>query len=146
MMPGAPLVGPADSVEEGSMGGTSLAFAGLALVAGAAALWFRWMRGVRLPRSRLGFVVAWAGGAALGVAGLAAGVGAIGAVAAVVTILGGSVLTGLVAISRQRVGPGAIRVGAMLPAFEAIDEDGGPFRLSELAGRPILLKFFRGHW
>jgi cytochrome oxidase Cu insertion factor (SCO1/SenC/PrrC family) len=58
----------------------------------------------------------------------------------------GSFFTVLVAISRQRVGPGAIQVGATLPDFEATDEEGQPFRLSRLAGQPILLKFFRGHW
>jgi hypothetical protein len=128
------------------MDATALAFAGLVLVAGAAALWFRRMRQVRIPRSRVGFVAAWAGGAALGVAGLAMGVGALDAIAAVAAILGGSVLTTLVAISRQRLGSGAIQIGDTLPDFEAIDEHDEPFRLSCLAGQPVLLKFFRGHW
>jgi peroxiredoxin len=31
-------------------------------------------------------------------------------------------------------------------SFSAPDADGREFDLSSLAGRPFLLKFFRGHW
>jgi peroxiredoxin len=39
-----------------------------------------------------------------------------------------------------------VAVGAPILDFTAPDEHGRPFRLSSLAGRPILLKLFRGHW
>jgi peroxiredoxin len=39
-----------------------------------------------------------------------------------------------------------IRVGDLVPAFEAPDEHGALFRSSSLNGEPLLIKFFRGHW
>lgn len=126
--------------------GGGLALAGLALVGGATGLWFQRTRQVRLPANRSGFVAAWLGGTVLGAAGLASGTGWLGGLAGGVAVVGGLLLTGLVAVSRQRVGAGAVRVGDDLPDFEAPDEHGEPFRLSSLADHPVLLKFFRGHW
>lgn len=40
----------------------------------------------------------------------------------------------------------AVSVGAIAPDFSAIDADGVAFRLSDLRGSPVLLKFFRGYW
>jgi peroxiredoxin len=40
----------------------------------------------------------------------------------------------------------AVSVGAPAPDFSAIDADGMAFRLSDLRGSPVLLKFFRGYW
>jgi peroxiredoxin len=40
----------------------------------------------------------------------------------------------------------AIAAGSPAPDFAATDADGREFRLSEHAGSPILLKFFRGQW
>ncbi len=39
-----------------------------------------------------------------------------------------------------------LQVGGRLPAFEAIDSEGRPFRTQDLAGRPAVLMFFRGNW
>lgn len=128
------------------MNGTTLAFLALLLVASSVALWFRAAQRVRLPENRAGFVAAWAGGAVLGVAALVRGAGWIGALPAVLAIVAGSLLTVLVAISRQKVAPGAIAVGATLPDFTAIDENDESFEAKSLAGHPVLLKFFRGHW
>ena len=36
--------------------------------------------------------------------------------------------------------------GDLLPRFEARDHHGEPFDSASLAGRRVLLKFFRGHW
>jgi peroxiredoxin len=51
-----------------------------------------------------------------------------------------------VAISRQEVAAGAISVGASLPEFTATDDRGETFAFRAESGRPVLLKFFRGHW
>jgi len=118
----------------------------LLLVAGAAGLWFRAALGVRLPKNRSAFVVAWAGGALLGAVALARGAGWLGGIPATLALVGGAFLVATVAISRQRVASGAIRVGEKLRDFSARDENGEPFQLSSLAGQPLLLKFFRGHW
>jgi len=40
----------------------------------------------------------------------------------------------------------AVRVGGPILDFSAPDENGEPFALASLRGRPYLLKFFRGHW
>ncbi len=123
-----------------------LGFAALMLVAGAAALWFRRAMGVRLPENRSGFVAAWLGGALLGVVALVQGVGLLGGIAAGLAIFLGAFLCFLVSISAQKLAADAIGVGATLPDFNAPDENGETFELSGIAGKPLLLKFFRGHW
>lgn len=61
--------------------------------------------------------------------------GALGAIAFVMHALG-------------RVPTNAIRVavGEPLPAFTALDSEGGVFDSSSLEGRRVLLKFYRGEW
>jgi cytochrome oxidase Cu insertion factor (SCO1/SenC/PrrC family) len=83
---------------------------------------------------------------ALGALAFAAGPGWLGGALAALTVAGGSVFLATLAISRQVGGSGAFRVGERVPDFTAPDESGAPFNLSSLAGRPLLLKFFRGHW
>jgi peroxiredoxin len=40
----------------------------------------------------------------------------------------------------------AVSVGEIAPDFSVFDADGRTFRLSDLRGSPVLLKFFRGYW
>jgi peroxiredoxin len=40
----------------------------------------------------------------------------------------------------------AVSVGATAPDFTATDANGREFRLSDLRGRPVLMKFYRGYW
>jgi cytochrome oxidase Cu insertion factor (SCO1/SenC/PrrC family) len=69
-----------------------------------------------------------------------------------VRVLGGASLLlgvlyfGLLALAGQSVQTPAVAVGQPLLDFTARDHNGEPFSLSSLAGRPVLLKFFRGHW
>ncbi len=123
-----------------------LGFLALMLIAGAVALWFHRAMGVRLPKNRSGFVAVWLGGALLGVVALAQGVGWLGGVAGGLAIFAAAFLTFTVSISAQKLAAGAIGVGATLPDFSAPDENGETFELSSVAGKPLLLKFFRGHW
>jgi peroxiredoxin len=51
-----------------------------------------------------------------------------------------------VSISRQQLGDDAIAVGSTIPSFTATDEHGKIFDSQSLAGQPVLIKFFRGHW
>ena len=102
--------------------------------------------GVRLPKNRSGFVAVWLCGLALGVAALAEGVGWLGGVPAVLAVVGGVVFMFTFAISRQKVAAATIAVGATLPDFSALDENGQSFKAASLAGHPALIKFFRGHW
>ncbi len=128
------------------MTGTPLAFLALAIVVGSAALWFRRMYQVRIPRNRTPFLAVWLFGAALAVIALFQGTGWIGGTAAVLAICFGACVAFTMAISRQITAADAIKVGAPLPAVLAPDENGETFELSSLAGKPVLLKFFRGHW
>jgi hypothetical protein len=59
--------------------------------------------------------------------------------------LGGVMLLGLYALRKQGAGD-AIAVGDSLPVFSALDGEGAVFESASLAGSPVLLKFFRGHW
>jgi len=125
---------------------TVLAFAALLLLGGSVVLWFRRANDVRIPSNRALFVAAWLGSAALGVTALALGAGWLGGIAAVLATFGGCFFSFLVAISAQAVAPDALKVGAKLPEFSATDENGALFASSSLAGAPVLIKFFRGHW
>lgn len=120
----------------------------VALMVGATttALWFHAALALRLPRNRSPFVVGWLAGAVLGLVSLFGEPGWAGGSAAVLAIAGGCFLSFTVAVSRQRVGEDAIGVGDSLPDFRAPDEHGAIFEAASLAGRPVLLKFFRGHW
>ncbi|MCW5893753.1 MAG: peroxiredoxin family protein [bacterium] len=52
----------------------------------------------------------------------------------------------LFAASGQRRTSSAVAVGAPVLDLVATDDTGRPFALAALRGRPVLLKFFRGHW
>lgn len=125
---------------------TALGIVALLGVVGSGVLWLRAASAVRLPANRFGFVAAWLGAGAIGIAAIVQGPGWIGGVPAVLSIIGASFFLFTVAISRQRVNADSISVGATLPRFSAIDEYGEPFDSSSLAGHPVLIKFFRGHW
>ena len=52
-------------------------------------------------------------------------------------------LTFMSGLPEQRA---AVAVGGMAPDFHSFDSDGREFRLSDLLGSRVLLKFFRGTW
>lgn len=126
--------------------GNWLALAALVVVAGTALVWFRLLRAVRIPQNRIGFSGAMALGPALGVAAFLSGVGLLGGLAAALSIGIGVGFLALGWISPQDRRLPAVRVGGPVLDFEAPDDQGRPFRLASLRGRPLLLKFFRGHW
>ena len=126
--------------------GTTLGFVALAVAALTLVLWFRQVARVDLPEDRTLFVVSFLTAAALGVGAFVARTRWFGALPAVVAILIGSFLPFTVAISRQEVGPNAIRVGDTIPHFTAPDGRGELFDSESLRGHPVLIKFFRAHW
>jgi hypothetical protein len=124
-------------------------FAALAFVVAVAtmALWFRRIAEVRIPENRGAFVAAWLGAVALGVIALLRGTsGFIGTAPAILAIALGAFGTFTFLISRQQASAEGLRLGEPLTGFEARDEHEEVFDLASLAGRPVLLKFFRGHW
>lgn len=128
------------------MSGSWLAASAFALVIGTGIVWFRRAFALKLPRNRSGFVLAMVLAAGLGIAAFVLGTGWLAGAAAGFSIAAASVFLLLVAISAQKGGPGQLRAGSPMPDFTAPDENGEPFRFASLAGRPYLLKFFRGHW
>jgi hypothetical protein len=126
--------------------GLPFALLAFALVLALGGVWFRRAMAVRVPASRLPYVVGMVGGAALGIVAFVLGPGWLGGALAAVAVAGAAVFLATIAISRQVGGSGAFRVGEGVPDFTAPDENGAVFTLSSLAGQPLLLKFFRGHW
>ena len=124
------------------------ALGGLALVM-AAALWGLWFVQIQRlkTRQRAPFLVGAALTLAVGISAFATGgTGWLGGIAAGLgSLLGGGFL-GLRLASPQAKAIPAVEVGGKMLAFEASDHRGEAFSISELAGKPFLLKFFRGHW
>ena len=126
--------------------GTSLGLLAFAVAAVTVMAWFRQINQVEIPENRTAFVVFFLTAAALGVGAFVARTRWFGGVAAVLAILIGSFFPFTVAISRQEVAADSIRVGDSIPVFSALDENGEVFESTTLAGKPTLIKFFRGHW
>ncbi len=123
-----------------------LAWAATALLGTAGLRWLQLMRQVRLPADATAFVLVTTVAVLLGGVGLAAGAGPAGSVAAGCTIVGGLAFLALFAASGQIAATPAVTVGGPILDFTAADDEGRPFSLAALRGRPVLLKFFRGHW
>ena len=126
--------------------GTTLGILALVVAAATVALWFRQIGQVDIPEDRTTYVIFFLSAAALGVGAFVVGVRWFGGVAAALAIIIGSFFPFTVAISRQEVAANAIRVGDSIPVFSALDENGEVFQSKTLAGKPALIKFFRGHW
>ncbi len=128
------------------MSTTALGILAFLMLAGSMAIWFRKIQTVQIPENRGVFVATWAISGLLGVTALVQGVGWIGGIPAGIAAVCGILFSVLFFISPQKVGSDAIQVGARLPAFSAPDEHGETFESTSIAGKPVLLKFFRGHW
>jgi len=128
------------------MGEPYLGWASLVVVAISIRLWIRAFKRVEIPKNRGGFVAAWIVAAGLGLAALLGEPGWLGGVPAGLAVFASAFFLLTVAISGQKVGDEAIQVGATIPHFMATDEHGQTFDSQTLAGHPVLIKFFRGHW
>jgi cytochrome oxidase Cu insertion factor (SCO1/SenC/PrrC family) len=125
---------------------TGLALVALALMVGGWATWWRRIQRVDVPLRPWAHYAVMAASLLLALAALSAGTGLAAGAAALMALLGSGMFLGLHLISRMPDRPTTVRVGDAAPDFTALDAEGAPFRLSELRGRPVLLKFFRGHW
>jgi len=128
------------------MGEPYLGLTSLVVVAISTALWIRALQRVAIPKNRGGFVAAWIASAGLGVTALAADPGWLGGVSAGLAVAASTFFLFTFSVGGQKVAAGAIRVGDPIPRFTAIDEHGQTFDSESLAGHPMLIKFFRGHW
>ncbi len=128
------------------MNATMLGMSALILTLVSVVLWMRAVRNVSLPENRSGYLIALVLAGVLGALALSQSPGWLVGVPAVFPIVIALFFSLTFAIGGQFVGPDAIAVGATLPTFTAIDENGETFDSSSLAGNPVLIKFFRGHW
>ncbi len=128
------------------MSGLVFALFALALVSTMGMLWYRRIQAVAIPERRLPWVVTASAGLGLALLALVNGPGVVGGLAAGLSGLVAALFLLTSAIGPQKGGSGVLRVGEPLPDFTAPDDSGEPFALSSLSGRPVLLKFFRGHW
>ena len=126
--------------------GSALGIASLAVALANSAWFFSRMQRVALPQNRIAHELAWTLALALGVAALASGTGWLGGVSAALGACLGGFMLMLRLGSAQTPNTPAVRLGGPILDFAAPDENGAPFRLASLAGKPFLLKFFRGHW
>lgn len=125
---------------------TLLGFASLTVIGIATARWIRATLRVELPENRGFYMVAWVVAGALGVSALLGEPGWLGGIPAALGVFASLFFLGTVAVGGQKVADDAIRVGAKIPHFTALDEQGQPFDSQSLDGQLVLIKFFRGHW
>ena len=128
------------------MQANALGIFALLITLGAGTLWIRALRRVALPKNRAAFLFTFLLAGALGTLALVQGTGWIGGVCSGFSIFVALFFLLTVAIGKQRTGAEVIRVGDLIPAFTAVDEHGENFDSLGLAGSPVLIKFFRGHW
>ncbi len=105
--------------------------------------WFWHALRVNIPRNFQHFRLGWAIGLALGLMALYQSPQDSFAAWAVGL---GLLFVYLISTGAQKVGVQAIGIGDDMPVFSATDENGENFDSSRLAGKRVLLKFFRGHW
>ena len=126
--------------------GTTLGFAALGVAVITVALWFRQIDQVALPENRTLFVVSYLTALAMGVGAFVARTRWFGAIPALLAIMIGCFFPFSVAISRQEVATTGIQIGQTIPHFKALNRHGELFDSASLDGKPVLMKFFRGHW
>lgn len=106
----------------------------------------------RVPARPVGSVILQLIGMALGIAAIlesyrgAEGFAADVVLNAATAVLMSAFFLWLLTQRKTPVGDLKVAVGDTLPPFRATTSDGAGFSTDELAGRRILLKFFRGGW
>jgi hypothetical protein len=123
-----------------------LALLSLVLMVGGWATWWRRIQRVDVPLRPWAHFAVMGASLLAALAALGAGLGATSTVAALLGLLGSGMFLGLHTISRMPDRPASAGVGSAAPDFTAPDAKGESFQLSTLRGKPVLLKFFRGHW
>jgi len=129
-----------------TLNGLYLSILAFAIVFATGFRWFQLNRAVALPENRGGFLTSMLIGAGFGIAGLLQSPGVVGGILSGLAIFLGGMFVFTWSISAQKGGSGTLQPGTPLIAFNAPDHQGNNFDSSTLDGRPILLKFFRGHW
>jgi cytochrome oxidase Cu insertion factor (SCO1/SenC/PrrC family) len=126
--------------------GPVLAIAAFTLIAIAIGLWVRLIARVEIDEGRRLPSMMVVSAFVLGLIALSQSPGLFGGILAGATVAVAAVAFLLQALASQSGQSPAFAVGDALPSFSALDDRGEPFDLARLNGRPILMKFFRGHW
>lgn len=126
--------------------GTMLGIVALIMTAVAIALWIRAIRTVAVGSSRIWYIVVFVITTCMSIATFSLGSHWVGDVSAGLSIFVAAFFFLTAAIGPQKTHADAIEVGSMLPQFSGNDEHGEGFDSGQLAGQPVLIKFFRGHW
>ena len=128
------------------MTGNIIALGALVVTVMNTTVWLKKAFAGKLPSNRIPTVLVWLSSAALGVIALDQEPNLLGKISAYLAILGSFLFVLTVAISKQKVGDDVIKVGDTIPSFTSLDDTKTKFNSEELAGSPVLIKFFRGHW
>lgn len=126
--------------------GLILAALGLGLVLLTTTLYFLTINKEKVPSARAPTAAGLVLGMVVSGAGLALGPGwAAGTMFALAASVGG-LLVYLLSIAKLPDGSLVATLGEPMPPLQAVDHDGNPFKLGDLRGRRIMVKFFRGSW
>lgn len=110
-------------------------------------IWYaRKIKALRVPRRPLAHQLLAGTGAAVAVFTLTRPLDVIGFLLAAVALIAGIRFIYTTLSSRLPGKQIAVRRGQPALNFTALNGHSEPFTLSSLSGRPILIKFFRGHW
>ncbi|MEE3331119.1 MAG: hypothetical protein VX246_09640 [Myxococcota bacterium] len=126
--------------------GTTLGFAAFGVAALTMVAWFRQINQVDIPENRIVFVLFFVSAVALSVSAFVMRTRWFGAIPALLAIVIGGFFPFSMTISRQEVATTGIQVGQTIPHFRALNRSGEWFDSASLEGKPVLIKFFRGHW
>ncbi|MFT4561493.1 MAG: O-antigen ligase [Gammaproteobacteria bacterium] len=122
----------------------NLGLIGLLLILGTACVWFARAWRVHIPKTTpYPFIAMLVVGTVLGAVALYQGTASSAAGWAVGV---GLSLLYLFMTGGQKVSDQMVGVGDSIPAFTGIDAEGNSFDSADLAGKRILIKFFRGYW
>jgi len=126
--------------------GTTLGIAAFGVAALTMVVWFRQINQVDIPENRIVFAIFFISAVALAICAFVMRTRWFGAIPALVAIVIGGFFPFSMTISRQETGTTGIQVGQTMPQFKALDRNGDWFDSASLEGKPVLMKFFRGHW
>jgi hypothetical protein len=128
------------------MSGLVLALCAFAVAAATIAHYAQQVRAVQVPLHPRAHQALLVTAGLIALAALTRGAGWPAGIASGVVLLIAAAFLFLTTASRLPRAPATVRVGEPAPLFTTEDADGRPFALAGLRGRPLLLKFFRGHW
>lgn len=129
------------------MSGFELSIISFSIVVSSVFAWGIMIYKFTIPNNRVAFIAAWLVGWSIGVAALVIGTESLLAnIALGFALVISSFCLFTVLIGGQKGGAGQFIVGSPVPALSAPDENDEMFDMASLSGKPILLKFFRGHW